>query len=155
MANKTLTIISGGQTGVDRAALDAAMAHDVPCGGWCPTGRKGEDGRIPDQYPLTELKNGGYRERTLRNLTDSDGTVVIYFERLQGGTKLTLDSCSKYEIPCLAIDGVKLTAEQATQQVTAFINEQEIKVLNVAGPRASGHPAAYEYAFQVMSKVLE
>jgi len=155
MVNKTLTIISGGQSGVDRAALDAAMASNIPCGGWCPTGRKAEDGRIPDRYPLTELKNGGYRERTLRNLTDSDGTVVIYFERLQGGTKLTLDSCSKYEIPCLAIDGVKLTVEQATQQLIAFINEQEIKVLNEAGLRASGHAEAYEYTFRVMSKVLE
>ena len=154
MVGKTLKIISGGQTGVDRAALDAAMANHSPCGGWCPTGRKAEDGRIPDLYPLTELENGGYRQRTLRNLTESDGTVVIYFEHAQGGTRLTLDSCDKYQIPCLAIDGAQLTVEQAAEQITAFITEQGIKVLNVAGPRASGHVDAYRYAFEVIAMVL-
>jgi len=155
MANKTLKIISGGQTGVDRAALDAAMANNVSCGGWCPTGRKAEDGRIPDQYSLTELKNGGYRQRTIRNLKESDGTVIIYFERPSGGTRLTLDSCIEYQVPHLVIDGTNVAADQAAQQITAFIDDHEIEVLNVAGPRASGHADAYPYAFQVMSKALE
>ena len=77
---KPLKIISGGQTGVDRAALDVALGHGIECGGWCPAGRLDEFGKIPDHYPLQELQSGGFNERTLQNVKDSDGTVVIYPE---------------------------------------------------------------------------
>jgi len=73
-------IISGGQTGVDRAALDVALKNGIDCGGWCPTGRLDEVGRIPDRYPLKELEHGGFTERTLQNVKDSEGTVIIYSE---------------------------------------------------------------------------
>ncbi|HZR78048.1 MAG TPA: putative molybdenum carrier protein, partial [Chthoniobacterales bacterium] len=79
-------IISGGQTGVDRAALDAALKHHVKCGGWCPAGRTDEDGEIPARYPLKELKKGGNEERNEQNVLDSDGTIIIYFHELSGGT---------------------------------------------------------------------
>ena len=87
-----LTIISGGQTGVDRAALDSALSYRVDCGGWCPEGRQAEDGPIPARYPLTEL-GGGYAARTRKNVEDSDGTVILYFDTPTGGTEKTLRYC--------------------------------------------------------------
>jgi predicted Rossmann-fold nucleotide-binding protein len=80
-------IISGGQTGVDRAALDVALKNGIECGGWCPAGRLDEFGKIPDRYPLRELEGGGFTERTLQNVKDSDGTVIIYSGKLSGGTR--------------------------------------------------------------------
>jgi hypothetical protein len=88
-------IVSGGQTGVDRGALDAALRVGFPCGGWCPQDRKAEDGPIPDRYPLVVLPGAGYRQRTLKNVKDSDGTVIIYANTLSGGTKLTRDFCQR------------------------------------------------------------
>jgi hypothetical protein len=85
-----LKILSGGQTGVDRGALNAALEQGAPCGGWCPEGRLAEDGMIPDRYPVQELKAGGYRQRTLQNILDGDGTLIIYFGRPSGGVEETL-----------------------------------------------------------------
>lgn len=155
MAYNTLKIISGGQTGVDRAALDAAIANNSVCGGWCPRGRKAEDGRISDQYPLIELDSLDYAQRTLRNIAGSDGTVIIYFEKPYGGTELTLTTCMNDQVPYLELDGEKLTVEQAAKRITTFIVNYRIKVLNVAGPRASEHADAYQYAFHVISQALE
>ena len=89
-----MKIISGGQTGVDRAALDAALSLGVPTGGWCPEGRLDECGIIPPHYPLQELPGGGYMERTARNVSDADGTAIFHPGSLQGGTKATADFCS-------------------------------------------------------------
>src|SRR5204863_2826551 len=86
-------IISGGQTGVDRAALDVALKHGIDCGGWCPAGRLDELGRIPDRYPVTELEQGNVADRTWQNVKDSDGTVAIYFGELRGGTEYTVHCC--------------------------------------------------------------
>jgi hypothetical protein len=86
-----MKIISGGQTGVDRAALDAAMKHGIECGGWCPAGRLDEFGKIPEQYPLQELEHGTFADRTLQNVKDSDGTAIIYFDKLRGGTAQTVE----------------------------------------------------------------
>lgn len=86
-------IVSGGQTGVDCVALDAALEIGTECGGWCPENRSAEDGEIPSRYPVTEIKNAGYKERTLQNVIDSDGTVIIYFDTLFGGTEQTLLFC--------------------------------------------------------------
>ena len=87
-----ITIISGGQTGVDRGALDAALAMGTPCGGWCPEGRMADDGIIADKYPLQELAGAGYRQRTRQNVADSDATLIIYFDFIapKRGTELTL-----------------------------------------------------------------
>ncbi len=84
-------IISGGQTGVDRAALDVAIELELPCGGWCPRGRLAEDGTVPDRYPLQETRSAEYAERTERNVIDSDGTLIIATRPLTGGTALTVE----------------------------------------------------------------
>lgn len=151
----TLMIISGGQTGVDRAALDAALANGVACGGWCPAGRKAEDGRIPEQYPLRELGSADYRQRTIRNVQDSDATLIIHFGPLSGGTRLTFNTCAREGVPYLLIDGAVMHIDEAVQQVSAFVDRLQIRVLNVAGPRASNNPDARDYAFKVINSLLE
>ena len=99
-----LVILSGGQTGVDRGALDAALEVGVECGGWCPDGRTAEDGRIPDRYPLVELEGAGYAERTRRNVEDSDGTLILCVGAPVGGTALTLELCGVLSKPVCLID---------------------------------------------------
>ena len=108
---RTLTIVSGGQTGVDRGALDAALEAHVPCGGWCPEGRLAEDGRIPDRYPVKELPCAGYEERTRQNIRDSDGTLIVHFGPMSGGTLYTFDRCLIYGRPVHLVDGAILPVE--------------------------------------------
>ena len=91
----SLKIISGGQTGVDRGALDAALELDFPCGGRCPAGRLAEDGEIPERYPVVELANSGYAERTAHNVADAGGTLIIAHGPLMGGTRETLQFCKE------------------------------------------------------------
>ena len=133
-----MKIVSGGQTGVDRGALDAALDAQFPCGGWCPEGRQSEDGRIPDKYPLDVLARSGYRQRTLKNVQDSDGTLVLFTGSLTGGTKLTRDLCLRERKAFLVVDAAQVSVAQAIDRVGSFIVEQNIHVLNVAGPRSSG-----------------
>jgi len=139
-------IISGGQTGVDRAALDVALKHGIDAGGSCPTGRLDEFGRIPDCYPLKELENGGFTERTLQNVKDSDGTVIIYPGKLSGGTDQTVRFCIEQRRPCLLIDASKTPVKEAAKLIADFVREKQIDILNVAGPRESEWPQGYEYA---------
>jgi hypothetical protein len=139
-------IISGGQTGVDRAALDVALNHGIDCGGWCPAGRLDECGRIPDRYPLKELEHGGFTERTLQNVKDSDGTVIIYPGKLSGGTEQTVRFCVGQQRPHQLIDASKISAEEATRLIADFVRKRKIDILNVAGPRQSEWPEGYDYA---------
>jgi hypothetical protein len=154
-SGKVLTIVSGGQTGVDRGALDAALAAGAPCGGWCPAGRLAEDGRVPDKYPLRELKSGGYPERTLANVRDSDGTLVIYAGKLEGGTEHTALLCVKLGKPHQLIDGNDVDIDGAVELTKSFIARHPIETLNVAGPRASKQPQLYAYAYAVIAKLLQ
>jgi len=147
-------IISGGQTGVDRAALDAALRREIESGGWCPTGRLDEFGRIPDRYPLKELENGGFTDRTLQNVKDSDGTVIIYPGRLSGGTEQTLHFCIEQRRPHELIDASNVSTEKAAQLIGDFVRENKIDILNVAGPRASEWPKGYDYASRALDIFL-
>lgn len=150
-----MKIVSGGQTGVDRAALDAAIECNIEVGGWCPAGRKAEDGKIPGHYPLTELPGAGYRKRTLKNVQDSNGTVIIYFSELSGGTRLTVDFCIKEKKPYVLIDADQLSESQASQKIIEFIAEFKVDVLNVAGSRASNEERAYPYTKAVITEILK
>ena len=147
---QALKIISGGQTGVDRAALDVALEHGTECGGWCPAGRLDEFGKIPDHYPIQELQDGGFTERTLQNVKDSDGTVVIYPGELRGGTEQTVRFCIHLKRPHQLIDASKLSADGAAKLIADFVRENKIGILNIAGPRQSEWPAGYEYATRTL-----
>jgi len=147
-------IISGGQTGVDRAALEVAPKHGIESGGWCPTGRLDEFGRIPDRYPVRELESGGFTERTLQNIKDSDGTVIIYPGKLSGGTEQTVHFCAEQRRPHELIDSSNVSTEKAAQLIADFVRENKIDDLNVAGPRASEWPEGYDYAFRALDIFL-
>jgi Circularly permutated YpsA SLOG family len=147
-------IISGGQTGVDRAALDVALKHGIDCGGWCPAGRLDEFARIPDRYPVKELEHGSFAERTLQNVRNSDGSLVIYLEEMRGGTQFTLQCSRELKRPHKLIDAAKKSAEEAAKSIVHFVREREIDILNVAGPRQSEWPGGYGYAFRVLEIFL-
>jgi hypothetical protein len=150
-----MKIISGGQTGVDRAALDVALKHGIESGGWCPTGRLDEFGRIPDRYPLKELESGGFTERTLQNIKDSGGTVVIYAGNLRGGTEQTVKFCIEQRRPHDLIDASNVSSEKAALLIADFVRENNIRTLNVAGPRQSEWPEGYDYAYWALDNFLD
>ncbi len=112
-----LRIISGGQTGVDRGALDAAPAAGFPCGGWCPADRSAEDGTVPEKYPVAPLPHGGCRARTRRNVEDSDGTVILAPGEITGGTALPRQLCRRLAKPVLVIDASDAPAQPVAREV--------------------------------------
>jgi hypothetical protein len=146
--------VSGGQTGVDRAALDVALKHGIDCGGWCPAGRLDENGIIPARYPLQELPAGGFAERTHRNVQESEGTVIIYNGELSGGTAETERYCAELRRPHILIDASTTDPNKAAALIREFVREQKIEVLNVAGPRESDWPRGYEYAFRALESFV-
>ncbi len=147
-------IVSGGQTGVDRGALDAALAVAFPCGGWCPKDRDAEDGPIPDRYPMTLLVGGGYRQRTVKNVLDSDGTAILFNELLTGGTLYTHDVCRRERKPYIVLDATQISESAAAAKIALFIEEHGIQVLNVAGPRLSKWAEGYRFAMEVVGEVI-
>ncbi|HRD64855.1 MAG TPA: putative molybdenum carrier protein [Candidatus Competibacter sp.] len=144
-------IISGGQTGVDRAGLDVALALGLSAGGWCPQGRLAEDGTIPDRYPLMETLESDYEIRTRRNVEDSDGTLILNRGALDGGTALTADYARQIGKPCLI---VALEEEFDPERFRVWLDEHRIRVLNVAGPRASKRPGVYAEAARCLEMLL-
>lgn len=143
-------VVSGGQTGVDRAALDLALELSIPCGGWCPKGRRAEDGAIPARYPLQESPTTNYAERTALNVKDSDGTLILTRGPLRGGTALTKTFVERYRRPCLVVD-LHQTIEQ---QVHDWLTLNSIRVLNVAGPRESSQPGITRQASAFLRAVF-
>lgn len=144
-------LVSGGQTGVDRGALDAALAFGLPCGGWCPLGRLAEDGPIPDRYPLEEMSTVDYSARTEQNVIDSDGTLILHTGRILGGTALTRRYARRHRKPLRIVD---LTSAEPPENVVAWIREQRIECLNVAGPRESSCAGIGELAAEYLLRVL-
>lgn len=144
-------IVSGGQSGVDRAALDQAAASGIPLGGWCPKGRLSEEGVIPDRYPLTETPSESYEQRTEWNVRDSDGTLILAWGEIGGGTAFTAQLARRLEKPTIIVD---LREGRDVARVRRWIAEHRIRVLNVAGPRASKEPKVYGEACRFLSMLL-
>ena len=143
-------IVSGGQTGVDRAALDAAVAARLPHGGWCPRGRLAEDGPIPASYQLSETDQTDYRFRTECNVVDSDGTLLIYRRHLIGGTRLTFEFAQRYERPCFLVD---VSKRVSLPLLLGWLKEYGIETLNVAGPRESTQRGIYRRTRRLLSEL--
>ena len=143
-------IVSGGQTGVDRAALDVALELRIPCGGWCPKGRLAEDGTIPDRYPLRETRSARYARRTQWNVRDSDATLILAQRPLGGGTAYTEQVARELERPCL----VAAPDVAEIPRIRAWLDANEVAVLNVAGPRESGAPGIHAAARALLLELL-
>jgi len=144
-------IVSGGQTGADRAALDAAIRLGIPHGGWVPKGRKAEDGTLPDRYRVREMPTADYATRTEQNVLDSDGTVIVSRGALDGGSALTEALAEQHGRPHLHLDMDKLPVREAADALKRWIEDNAIRILNVAGPRESRDPDIY----RVTAAILE
>lgn len=147
-----IRIISGGQTGVDRAALDVALALGLPCGGFCPRGRRAEDGLIPPHYPLEETKSANYAVRTWANVRGADATLILSPLPLAGGTLLTRKACLSLGKPFLVVNPGH---RQKVRALRAWLEEKGIRVLNVAGPRESQVPGIYQLAKAFLLELLQ
>lgn len=146
-------IISGGQSGADRAALDAAIFLNIPHGGWLPKGRKTEDGPLPRRYALRELHSGRYRERTEKNVITADVTLIFSFGPLSGGSALTEALAIRHDRPYLHIDFEHFTHYQAAVAVETWLLNQKSTIVNIAGPRASSEPRIYPAVYTVLMTV--
>ena len=146
-------IISGGQTGADQGALDAAIKLGIPYGGWIPKGRKTENGPLPDKYQLTEMPTANYAKRTKKNIVESDGTLILSHGDLSGGSALTKENAEGLKRPCLVIDFNTINTFKAAMKVVNWIRENGIRTLNVAGPRASIDPRIYKATMDLISSI--
>jgi hypothetical protein len=144
-------IISGGQSGVDRAALDVALELGLKCGGWCPKGRRAEDGPIPARYPLKETDSDQYPPRTTMNVQQADGTLIVTRGKPDRGTGLNLQLAERYEKPFFVVDLDKPLKPTA---IRTWLRSNRIKILNVAGPRESSAEGIYTQAMELLQKVL-
>ena len=146
-----MKIVSGGQTGVDRAALHAAREVGLAIGGWCPKGRLAEDGVIPPDLPLQETDSEDYAVRTEKNVLDSDGTLVISEGPLQGGTELTVKLALRHGKPLTVVN---IASPPDVAALTRWVRDHGIRVLNVAGPRESSRPGIYAAARRYLREVF-
>lgn len=151
MPFRVARIVSGGQTGVDQAALDVAIAHEIPHGGWCPRGRRAEDGRIPERYAVREHDSPDYAARTEQNVVDSDATLVLAIGTPDGGTALTVRLATRHARPCLVVD---LDDPPPVAAVVTWLRAKAVGVLNVAGPRESTRPGVSGRAAAYLDEVL-
>lgn len=147
-------IISGGQTGADQGALDSAIKYNFPYGGWIPKGRLTENGPLPDEYRLKEMPTKNYPDRTEKNVLASDGTVIITHGKLTGGSALTKKLAEKHNRQFLHINLNETPAFLAASEINAWINENNIEILNVAGSRASKDPKIYEDTTYIIQGVI-
>ena len=144
-------IVSGGQTGVDRAALDAALAAGLACGGWCPRGRWAEDGPIASRYPLVETPQATPAQRTAWNVRDADATLVVARGAPRGGTALAIERARAEGRPVLVLD---LATECDFAAIESWLDRCATRVLNVAGPRESEAPGIYAESMRLLTALL-
>ncbi|OGF55479.1 MAG: molybdenum cofactor carrier [Candidatus Fraserbacteria bacterium RBG_16_55_9] len=145
-------IVSGGQTGVDRAALDVALELGMPCGGWCPKGRKAEGDPIPSHYPLMETPSEEYVQRTEWNVRDSDGTLVLTRGEPTGGTAQTIEIAIRLGKPCMVIN---LEKHPRVSAILDWARKHKVRTLNVAGPRESKSPGIFGEASRFLQKLFK
>jgi hypothetical protein len=138
-----LRVVSGGQTGVDRAALDVAGELRLSSGGWCPRGRRAEDGTVPARYRLRETPSAAYTQRTEWNVRDADATLILHRGPLRGGTALTIRIARRLRRPFLCVD---LAKAPDPALVHDWLRAHGVRVLNVAGPRESQRPGIHAEA---------
>jgi hypothetical protein len=154
---RTLTvgkIISGGQTGADRAALDFAMQHDIPHGGWLPKGRRTEEGPLAGKYQLQEMPTSRYESRTQKNILDSDGTLIVSHGKLNRGSALTRQLAEKHKKPWIHIDLDNVGQKEAARLLAAWMEKHHIFMLNVAGARKSEDARIYQATFALLAAAL-
>ena len=146
-------IVSGGQTGADRAALDFAIDRGILHGGWCPKGRLASDGRLDDRYLLTETESAGYRQRTKLNVRDSGGTLVLNMGDLDGGTLQTQRFATSAVKPCLVLQIDHINPSEAGAMIDAWIARHTVAIMNVAGPREDKRAGIYARALAVLRAI--
>jgi hypothetical protein len=143
-------IVSGGQTGADRAALDWAIKHGIPHGGWCPKGRRAEDGAIPDSYNLRETPKRDYPQRTQWNVRDSDATLIVTITpELTGGSRLTNQWAEKLAKAVLHV----FPGDEWRERLKGFLQQNKVQTLNVAGPRSSSAPGIEQLVCEVLNEI--
>ena len=148
---KKITVISGGQTGVDRGALDAAINLGIPHGGWCPKGRLAEDGKISSKYQLKETYSKMYAVRTRRNISQADATLIISPCPFIGGTLLAVKETTRQNKPLLVVYPTRTDYVL----ISEWLLTHKVSVLNVAGPRESEQPEIYLYSYRIVCKILQ
>jgi len=150
---KSLRIISGGQTGVDRAALDFALENHIDCFGWCPKGRKAEDGIISYSYPLKETETSCYDKRTLKNVEESQGLLVFVDGEPDKGTVLAIDHAEKQNKPIYIIH-LSMNVEDQETGILDLFEDQNVTIVNIVGPRESNSPGIYQKAKTFLEELL-
>lgn len=148
-----MKIISGGQTGADRAALDAAIELGIPHGGWLPRGRITEDGPLAQHYCLQELDSYRYRDRTRKNVVESDATLIVSSGPLTGGSALTEALAIRYDRPCLHLNMEYYAIDSAVRTVEQWLSKHAVSVLNIAGPRAGSDEKIYETVRELVLRI--
>ncbi len=147
-------IFSGGQTGVDRTALEIAIELDIPHGGWCPRGRLAEDGPIAKKFKLKETASRQYYVRTELNVKETNGTLILFREKMSSGTALTQKYANQQGKPCLCLDLKKESAADLAARIRAWLIDKKIQILNIAGPRASSAKGIAEDVRRVLREVF-
>lgn len=151
MINK---IISGGQTGADQAALDVAIKYNIHHGGWIPKGRLTEDGELPAKYQLEEMPTEDYPQRTEKNILDSDSTLIVSHGKITGGTALTKKLAKQHNKQFLHLDMDEMSMPYAVHLLKSWVSDNGIKILNVAGARASADPEIYNATTKIIEGLL-
>ena len=147
-------IVSGGQTGADRGGLDAALDLGLPHGGWCPRGRRAEDGEVPAKYRLTETASDDYVERTELNVLHSDGTVVFTYGVPEGGSALTLLLAERHRKPFLHLDLASTSPDAAARLLRDWMEDRGVGILNVAGQREGKAAGIRDAVWDIVKRAL-